>query len=237
MHIYVINLARSVARRKHMSEKLAEAEATVEYLDAVEGSTIDRAMFPMAEGLSSGEVGCYLSHVSAWRRLSESRHRSALILEDDVVVGSEINDLCNAFSRLPFKADLIRVSSLKKVTGMQAWPLGPYRLLIADMHPSGSQGYWLSREGAVKLLALIGTPARELDKALDRCWGLNIQAFLLDPPAVYEELGSSSSISTRSTRQRPGWMARRLEGWRRRVANGRQYRQLQMQLKSRGLVE
>jgi glycosyl transferase family 25 len=98
------------------------------------------------------------------------------------------------------------------------------------MHPSGSQGYWLSRTGAAKLLAEMAAPSKELDKALDRCWQLGMQVFLLDPPAVYEEPSSVSMISKRSKRKRPGWMARRLEGWRRRIANNRQKNHVRRQL-------
>jgi glycosyl transferase family 25 len=230
MHIYVINLARSLDRRISMSAKLAGSNAVVEFVDAVEGSTVDRHLYPMADGLSDGEVGCYLSHVSVWQTLLESTHEFALVLEDDVVLKDELVDLCNDFSRLPFEVDLIRISSLKKAKGIDAWPLESHRLLIADMHPSGSQGYWLSRQGAVKLLAGMSAPSQELDKALDRCWQSRMQAFLLDPPAVYEEPTSTSLISKRSSRQRPGWVARRLEGWRRRIANRRQRRHLQRQL-------
>lgn len=230
MHIYVINLARSVDRRFAMSEKLAGSKATVEFVDAVQGQTVDRALYPMAHGLSDGEVGCYLSHVAVWRLLLDSGRESALVLEDDVVCNKNLDDLCDAFSRLPFEVDLIRVSSLKKAKGMDAWRLGSHRLLIADMHPSGSQGYWLSRQGAAKLLAGIDAPSQELDKALDRCWQLAMQAFLLDPPVVREEPGAVSMIAKRSNRKRPGWMARRLEGWLRRIANLRQRKHLQLQL-------
>ncbi|RYF38979.1 MAG: glycosyltransferase family 25 protein, partial [Comamonadaceae bacterium] len=121
MHIYVINLARSVDRRLAMSEKLAGSKATVEFVDAVEGRAADRALYPMAHGLSDGEVGCYLSHVAVWRLLSKSSHESALVLEDDVVFNENLDDLCDTFSRLPFEVDLIRVSSLKKAKGMDAW--------------------------------------------------------------------------------------------------------------------
>jgi len=230
MHIYVINLARSPERREDMSKKLEGSRFTVEFVNAVEGSTVNRSMYPMADGLSHGEVGCYLSHVEVWKRLSESGHASALVLEDDVLFKGDVAALCNAFAALPFEADLIRMSSLKQAKGEEACALGAHRLLIADMHPSGSQGYWLSRTGARKLLLRMSKPSREFDKALDRCWQLGMQAFLLDPPAVHEEPSSITSIPKRSSRKKPGWMARRLEGWQRRFANIRQKKNLQRQL-------
>lgn len=231
MHIYVINLARSPERRKDMAKKLEGSRFTNEFVNAVEGSTVNRTKYPMSDGLSNGEVGCYLSHVEVWKRLSESDHESALVLEDDVLFKGGIDALCTEFSKLPFEIDLIRMSSLKQAKGKEAWPLGAHRLLIADMHPSGSQGYWLSRTGARKLLLRISEPSQELDKALDRCWQLDMQAFLLDPPTIHEEPSSTTSIPKRSNRKRPGWMARRLEGWQRRLANIRQRKKLQRQLR------
>lgn len=214
-----------------MSRKLQGSSFTVEFVDAVEGSALDRVPYPMANGLSNGEVGCYLSHVEVWQRLSESQHDAALVLEDDVLFTGDTDALCNAFSGLPFEVDLIRMSSLKKAKGQEAWAMGEHRLLIAAMHPSGSQGYWLSRSGARKLLTSMPTPSRELDKALDRCWQFGLHAFLLDPPVVQEEPGSVTSIPKRSKRSRPGWVARRWEGWQRRMANARQIRELQRQLR------
>lgn len=228
MHIYVINLSFNLDRRAAMSHKLAQLGMSVEFFDAIKGSTINRVLYPMAAGLSDGEVGCYLSHRSVWKLLAESGFECALVLEDDVRLQGDLDIICDHFSLLPFDVDLIRLSSLKKAKGIEAFTVGARRLLIADMHPSGSQGYWLSRKGALNLLAHMNEPSQELDKALDRCWCFGLHAFLLDPPAVCEEADSISSISSRSSRRKPSWLKRRLEGLRRKIANNRHKRELKI---------
>lgn len=107
-----------------MARKLDGSRFTMEFVNAVEGSTVNRSVYPMADGLSNGEVGCYLSHVEVWKRLSESDHESALILEDDVLFKSDTDALCNAFSLLPFEVDLIRMSSLKQAKGERGMGTG-----------------------------------------------------------------------------------------------------------------
>lgn len=51
------------------------------FVDAVDGSKLQHADHHL--GLTRGEVGCFLSHVGMWLRLSGGPHRMALILEDD----------------------------------------------------------------------------------------------------------------------------------------------------------
>ena len=230
MHIYVINLARSPDRRIAMAAKLRGSKASIEFFDAIDGSAVDRNLFLMANGLSDGEVGCYLSHVGVWKMLVESKFDSALILEDDVDCQDDLHDLCEGFSSLPFDVHLIRLSSLKKAKGTEIWSRDARRLLIADMHPSGSQGYWLSRKGAIALLARMSMPSRELDKALDRSWRFGLRALLIDPPAVCEQAGAISLIPKRSSRKKPNWISRRLESLHRMVANNRQAKRLQVEI-------
>lgn len=227
---FVINLQRSGQRRSAMAAKLADSGLQVEFVSAVEGASLDRAAYPMAAGLSDGEVGCYLSHVSAWHRVARSSLDSALVLEDDVSLSGDIAGLCRELCLLPFEIDLVRLSSLKPMEGRDVWRLGPRRLLVPTGHPSGAQGYWLTRSGAQRLLACMSAPSQELDKALDRYWRHGLEVLLMDPPAVWEEGSDVSTIGQRASRPRPGKWPRRHERWRRRMATWLQARRVMRQI-------
>lgn len=73
--VFVISLRRHTKRR----ERLAAQAKELRFVDAVDGSRLDRAM----PGLTRGEQGCFYSHVGLWLRLSNGTDSVALILEDD----------------------------------------------------------------------------------------------------------------------------------------------------------
>lgn len=97
MKVFVINLEKNVARMRHMDEQLKDLHIGYERVEAVYGaglSDIERnrsfnsLRSYLCEGyrLSAGEVGCALSHLSVYRRLSEDD--VACVLEDDVILGN-----------------------------------------------------------------------------------------------------------------------------------------------------
>ena len=90
----------------------------VEFIQAVDGRSLDLGMMK-AEGilqgdkhlkrdLTAGEVGCYLSHVSAWRTLTARNLNSAIICEDDILWKIDANTIVDRFmSEVPRDWDII----------------------------------------------------------------------------------------------------------------------------------
>jgi hypothetical protein len=108
---YVINLARN-GRRMQAFQRAYEASdlagvVALRRVDAVDGHRVDwsKVVSPDAledlhtmqsrghrvrhEELTPGAVGCYLSHLEAWRRLQQSGAPYAMVFEDDSVVPSD----------------------------------------------------------------------------------------------------------------------------------------------------
>ena len=87
-----------------------------------------------------GSVGCYLSHVECWKRITEP----SIVLEDDVV-------LLGAFGKIQFEGDLVFLGhgyrehpgGIEKVRG---WAQG------GDLH-FGSYAYYITPKAASWLLA------------------------------------------------------------------------------------
>lgn len=212
---FVISMPRSTDRRSAMQRKLQHSGLQFEFFDAVEGAKIDRAQYPAGRALTNAELGCYLSHVGVWRLVAESPFEGALVLEDDVSVVDDIEALCRELGRLPVQPDMVRVSSLKPPRGPKIFCLDAGRnLLLARINPSGSQGYWLTRAGARRLLDCWATPTRPFDKALDRYWQHGLKVLLLDPPAVWETPGFASTIVQRSSKPQ-AYLPRKFENARR----------------------
>lgn len=225
----VISLERSVERRRCMSERLRGAGLDFEFFDAVDGRAVDRSQYPSARSLLDGELGCYLSHVAVWRHLAQSDLDSLLVLEDDVEFNPDLLQVCIELAQLPMDAHLVRLSSLVTPAGRAVAQLSSgLRLLVPDCHPSGSQGYWMTRSGALRMLDVWSTPRRPIDKVLDRYWSAGVMTLLADPPVVRQDAEHGSEIGERQGgRHRPSRFWRKVERWRRRRVVERMWRQWQ----------
>lgn len=214
----VISLERSAERRRAMAGRLSATGLDFAFFDAVDGRSIDRSQYPSARRLRDGELGCYLSHVATWRHLAQSTLDSMLVLEDDVEFDPRLLETCTALSRLPMTPHLVRLSSLKVAEGRPLMKLsGDLNLLVPDCHPSGTQGYWVTRSGALRMLDVWSTPRRPIDKQMDRYWSAGVTALLVDPPVVRQIADHTSEIGGRiqGEHRPPGWW-RKVERWRRR---------------------
>ena len=99
LHIQVINLDRSPERLAAIGADLDGIGASWSRVQAVAPDedyartvkTYDRlrANYLFGRDLTRGEVGCFLSHLSALRGLLVSGHEIGLILEDDAKIDSE----------------------------------------------------------------------------------------------------------------------------------------------------
>ncbi|MBL7718062.1 MAG: glycosyltransferase family 25 protein [Flavipsychrobacter sp.] len=94
MKVYVINMERSVQRRKSMEQHLGQMGIPFEIIRAIDGNTLPDGFMQQPLGrqieLSKSELGCMLSHLKAYKALAESDHEFALVLEDDILI-TELN--------------------------------------------------------------------------------------------------------------------------------------------------
>jgi glycosyl transferase family 25 len=105
---YVINLARSIERRRHIEEQLAAAGLQARFIEAVDGRELTeeqmqryvdphiRAAYPEWLGRPT-MIGCGLSHRRAWQQIVDDGQPAGLVLEDDAVfdpgLGAFLGDL------------------------------------------------------------------------------------------------------------------------------------------------
>ena len=92
---HVINLAANTARMENSARELSRLGIAFERLDAVNGWAMDEgavaAVYDAGENARRGkyplvrpEIGCYLSHVEAWRRIAEGEAEGGFVFEDDI---------------------------------------------------------------------------------------------------------------------------------------------------------
>ena len=103
MYAYVINLARSVDRRAHITAELKKTGLDYQIVTAVDGSDLDLSdptvVDPslMTKTVSmAGAAGCALSHLIAYKKMIADGLDEALVLEDDVILPPDLGILADA---------------------------------------------------------------------------------------------------------------------------------------------
>ena len=95
--IFVINLKRSVDRKKHMEKVLSELPIKVEFVEAIDGKELsDEKIFQVYDdeickkninrSLSKPEISIALNHIKVWKLLQKQNIEDAFVMEDDVMI-------------------------------------------------------------------------------------------------------------------------------------------------------
>jgi glycosyl transferase family 25 len=111
VHAYVINLARSLDRRAHITAELKKTGLDYEIITAVDGrdldlcdtAIIDPSMpfidpsLPVVDaGLAAGSAGAALSHLNVYKKIIGDDLDVALVLEDDLMLPADLRNLADA---------------------------------------------------------------------------------------------------------------------------------------------
>jgi len=153
-NVFVISLPRRPTRLKHALHELWEQGISATIVDAVDGDAIASQEdieqhgirpLPGYDGhmnhnisLTTGEVGCFMSHYTIWQHMVDNRIPSALILEDDFDFQEDFAERLGQYleearqepwnllyvGRSPVETDLRRVSEHIVVPGYTLWTVG-----------------------------------------------------------------------------------------------------------------
>src|ERR1700682_2069252 len=119
MFAFLINLDRSKDRLAYMQGQFARAGLEFERVSAVDGTDLPdalKAYFVADTRLSSGEIGCYASHLAVWMKIATGTHGEAvLVCEDDMILPQGFGGfLQKLLAVAPVGWDMIRLSPLTK---------------------------------------------------------------------------------------------------------------------------
>ncbi len=108
MKIFVINLKRSLKRRKIMEDQLNKLKLPFEFFEAVQGSSLtedeilsyyDKKYYAnRPHYFTQGAAGCTLSHYFLYKKIVEEKIDCALILEDDMQLNKDLPAMLEKFS-------------------------------------------------------------------------------------------------------------------------------------------
>jgi glycosyl transferase, family 25 len=169
VHAYVVNMARSLDRRAHITQELRKTSVDFEIVTAVDGRELDMADAALidpsfvATGIfPQGSAGCALSHLHLYRKIVEDGLDVALILEDDVVLPADLDKLAEEVGKHLTGAEvaLLSVDSPDplQLSQASAVPLsgGFHLALPIDLtQPRSTGAYLITREACERMIKLL----------------------------------------------------------------------------------
>jgi glycosyl transferase family 25 len=214
MRSYVINLARSPDRRAYMSSQLKALGCDYEIVEAVDGQGVDTAD-PNLVGpvlVSDGRhlasiAGCALSHLKVYNKIIHDGHEAALVLEDDVVLPSDLGTLTESIGAHLSGAEIVllgfvsfrssRAGKPLRLTRAGAIDLPSSRLLVrpADVDDLDSAfAYVITREACERLSRAV-LPVRAVADA----WGFYVREGALESVRCLVPIAAVPAAQFRTT--------------------------------------
>jgi glycosyl transferase, family 25 len=210
---YVINLARSLDRREHITAELKKTGLDYEIITAVDGrdldlrdSTIIDPSFQTNVVCSAGSAGAALSHLNVYRKVIADGLDVALVLEDDVMLPDCLESLANAVADQLSGSEVALLSvdcpDLCRMgrEGSVKLPSGRVLALPIDIsQPRSAGAYVITREACERMLKCTVPVRTQADS-----WWLFYREGILDrvrcvvPLAVLKDPKFTSTIGSYS---------------------------------------
>lgn len=204
---FFINLDQHTDRRQFIESQLAAAGFAAERIPGIDGDRLPDSLhsYFSPQLLSPGETGCYASHLIAWQTIVARNLSYALVLEDNVEIGTDAAQLVTDVTRILSPGwDLVHMSEKPRTRRFAARPLESLpdnrKLVRYARVPDGAFAYLISNRGAQKLLTPVPRSA-PVDTDIRRpwYWGLDLYG-VTNPP--FRPANFPSTIESRGARSR-----------------------------------
>ncbi len=193
---YVINLADNTRRMENSAAAFDAQNLPWQRIDGVNGWEMGDAdvakVYDAARNAREGkhklvrpEIGCYLSHIAAWREIAEGEAPGGFIFEDDFAADETLAEKLDLLSAPQDMWDMVKLFSFDPAPRLVAEDvLGPYRIGIPYRVPTCLIGYGLTKPGAQKLLDRAVPFFRPVDEDQKFVWETGLRVALILPPPV-----------------------------------------------------
>ena len=168
----LINLDRAPERMQRMEALMQKWNLSFERISAVDGTKfssndIENYRLPyhkrryFLKDMTAGEIGCYLSHLEAWKRLVASAQEWALVLEDDLAFLRDPTPLLSNTDWIPEGVKLVQLARgypamCSVVRDKRVIPVSDTEKLMVVLEGmnGGTQGYFIHRDVAEELIKI-----------------------------------------------------------------------------------
>ena len=206
VRIFVVNLKKSIERKKYISKLLTSMDFNFEFFEAIDGSSSKLDILDCydenlsqsyrCKSLSKGQIGCYASHYLLWQKCVELGE-PILIIEDDIDI-DKINfiEFYNLAENLNSKYEFIRLSKhrRRKWTSKITLNSGNIKIHRANKGHMSTMGYFVSPDGAKKFIDNSLSWYMPVDIFMDRFWIHKAEPYGIEPALVFENKSFYSDI-------------------------------------------
>lgn len=211
LHIAVISLKDSKDRQARVAAEMAKTSFPWEFLDAVDGRTLDLSSVPydgskvgrlLGFELTPKEIGCYLSHMAAWR-ICVARDLPTLVFEDDFVIEPHLEAVLNRLLMPPIRWEIVRLQALCACDHTEVEAFEEFQLVRNASDPLGATAYLVNPTSAQRLLDASTDIYEPLDHYIEhhQKHGLTMLAVKPYPVTVSDPTRQTSTITDRPDRQ------------------------------------
>lgn len=198
LRVVLLNLERSVKRRENMQQRLKDLSLNYHLQTAVDGIAhkdelwinLDKKSFERNVGreVLPGEIGCYHSHLLAWQQFLQSSDEVLLVLEDDVVFGTDFIQAIELALVHKQDWDFLKLNKIRAKQPVCQKRIGNYRLNAYIGPATGFGAYLIQRHSAKKLLPKMLPIRRPIDHEVDRIFAHDLRHYGLEPfPSVVRD--------------------------------------------------
>lgn len=201
LKILVINLDRSPERWAAIAKQFEAwnlPEVPVERFPAVDGTdpaqlapytslvSQRRAKLAKARPLTPTQIGCYASHYEAWKHCFQCDHPVVIIEDDALIAADQLERFVTASTHFPQRLDCVRLSKnyTKKAKFERVYEAADFSVMRFTKAHMTTVGYYLSPNGARKLLAKSKPWYLPVDLYMGEFWRHGVQCFGIDPTAL-----------------------------------------------------
>ena len=163
MHNYVISLISADQRREHIKQQFDKKEVDFKFFDAVTPALAlslskDMGLNYNEKYLTEGELACFMSHVSLWKKIVDENISYMAIFEDDIYLGENAREFLNFYNWIKEDWDIVKLElTQSKIIISNKLELSKNdREFFELQYPHlGAGAYILSNACAIKLIQYI----------------------------------------------------------------------------------
>jgi glycosyl transferase family 25 len=211
---FIIHLERSALRRPQVERLRAALPGPSEILAATDGAALSqsevdaayvrhlrRPAYPFR--LNRAEIGVFLSHRAAWRKIVDEGLDYALVFEDDAEIDAE------AFAKTCAQAQRTRSlwtyalapSDKTRIRGETLAQENGVALIRPDNPPLRAIAQFVSNEAARRLLAATAPFDRPIDTFLQMSWITGVELLAFRPSGVGDVSGALGGSTIQAKRK------------------------------------
>lgn len=195
--IYLINLHDNTQRLQRSKAEFDRVGLRFERIEGVNGWTLSPIRLQQAydatkceqhgrHALIPAEIGCYLSHIEAWRNIANSPAPGGFVFEDDFSAKDWLPQVLLALSNDFGPWDIVKLFSLHEYpnTLMERHLDAQHKIVLPYKVPTCNTAYALRREAAIRLVQAAEPFFRAVDEDFKFYWEKKLRIGLVLPPPV-----------------------------------------------------